>query len=433
MEPIHSWNSFPRIRGDAPHARPKANLLPPFSPHTRGCSALRIDAKQHDHVFPAYAGMLRMLPARLLGIFCFPRIRGDAPRRRGGTFPAGRFSPHTRGCSYSGPHPFFTKDVFPAYAGMLLPALTSQAPAFGFPRIRGDAPWWQDWLGKQGWFSPHTRGCSGSLPLCGMPDWVFPAYAGMLRAFHAHLIPSKGFPRIRGDAPRPPRGSPVDYSFSPHTRGCSLLDIHVHSDPFVFPAYAGMLLIGTTPQPGYRSFPRIRGDAPAHRGRLVGLRRFSPHTRGCSASLTDSLFWWMVFPAYAGMLPGVRQVPHPHPCFPRIRGDAPVVQRQLGHASAFSPHTRGCSIKPGFYPISQAVFPAYAGMLPPATWLRSRRWGFPRIRGDAPFSDPAAKTGYGFSPHTRGCSGLHLPRAHHRTRFPRIRGDAPPLCRASHS
>ena len=91
--------------------------------------------------------------------------------------------------------------------------------------------------------------------------------------------------------------------------------------------------------------------------------------------------------------------------FPRIRGDVPYGAKLVAEGEMFSPHTRGCSVRKLKYDLTQAVFPAYAGMFLP--WAAPVReiMGFPRIRGDVPVTPPPPLSSVMFSPHTRGCSG----------------------------
>ena len=50
-------------------------------------------------VFPAYAGMFRANSIYTPLKPCFPRIRGDVPKRSVTVIKFIKFSPHTRGCS----------------------------------------------------------------------------------------------------------------------------------------------------------------------------------------------------------------------------------------------------------------------------------------------------------------------------------------------
>ena len=132
--------SFPRIRGDVP-SELKPEMWPnAFSPHTRGCSWVMTPTGVQVPVFPAYAGMFRFGALGSIATSRFPRIRGDVPL--GGSIGSKQppFSPHTRGCSGLRLLKPFTRWVFPAYAGMFRNIPTPCAAAPGFPRIRGDVP-----------------------------------------------------------------------------------------------------------------------------------------------------------------------------------------------------------------------------------------------------------------------------------------------------
>ena len=71
--------SFPRIRGDVPTLGYGIWILPPFSPHTRGCSSTTALYPGSAAVFPAYAGMFLWDGIREKTRKRFPRIRGDVP------------------------------------------------------------------------------------------------------------------------------------------------------------------------------------------------------------------------------------------------------------------------------------------------------------------------------------------------------------------
>ena len=192
------------------------------------------------------------------------------------------------------------------------------------------------------------------------------------------------FPRIRGDVPSVQFFRAMTAAFSPHTRGCSENANLVYRTEGVFPAYAGMFRRCERQQSGTHSFPRIRGDVP--RRRWTKLRRisFSPHTRGCSVFDTHSPRSYLVFPAYAGMFRCRGGGSAVGASFPRIRGDVPQSVEALTHVYGFSPHTRGCSGHIGDMLEAAAVFPAYAGMFRRLLIgvLKTKR--FPRIRGDVP-------------------------------------------------
>ena len=142
--------------------------------------------------------------------------------------------------------------------------------AVGFPRIRGDVPNAHNLINNQLRFSPHTRGCSRMPKISATLLRVFPAYAGMFPHHHAYATPRPRFPRIRGDVPRFLIFSPASPQFSPHTRGCSNTLPQAKKLVKVFPAYAGMFLRELVAVLGPDGFPRIRGDVPPRRARARG-------------------------------------------------------------------------------------------------------------------------------------------------------------------
>ena len=253
---------FPRIRGDVPSNFVLPHHLLKFSPHTRGCSWVANGVMGSLVVFPAYAGMFRNWRMMLPRIRCFPRIRGDVP---GGGDPVGfrsAFSPHTRGCSDGLDGPFRHDGVFPAYAGMFLNLSLEKCRCSCFPRIRGDVPRRACSIRPCYRFSPHTRGCSVDSRDRTISQVVFPAYAGMFLFSTASPQISLSFPRIRGDVPRRCRAEGHRGAFSPHTRGCSWYNIPSTIARAVFPAYAGMFLPDSPNSPHPGRFPRLRGDVP---------------------------------------------------------------------------------------------------------------------------------------------------------------------------
>ena len=170
------------------------------------------------------------------------------------------------------------------------------------------------------------------------------------------------FPRIRGDVPVARVDFDVFPPFSPHTRGCSGSAGETAGAKLVFPAYAGMFLGGEFDCVLGFCFPRIRGDVPTRWNARRSSPGFSPHTRGCSAGHHTHDYLLIVFPAYAGMFLERRRFFSPSTCFPRIRGDVPVLVTLSFSEDRFSPHTRGCSHIHPQNNLAESVFPAYAGM-----------------------------------------------------------------------
>ena len=198
----------------------------------------------------------------------FPRARGDVPIIISESRQIVRFSPRTRGCS-------FTWDA-------------GAAGRAGFPRARGDVPQ-----------SPSRK---------ERLSYVFPAHAGMFRACMRSESVLGRFPRARGDVP--PRTNAVRKSseFSPRTRGCSFVAGERASILTVFPAHAGMFRVRQDVSNHTSSFPRARGDVPAISFSSSASQAFSPRTRGCSPPAISTCKASPVFPAHAGMFrPGASQ------------------------------------------------------------------------------------------------------------------------------
>ena len=91
---------------------------------------------------------------------------------------------------------------------------------------------------------------------------------------------------------------------------------------------------------------------------------FSPRTRGCSSDAAKTEAEAAVFPAHAGMFLRSDKKIAQLQGFPRARGDVPYSYMQLR--------------------ATISVFPAHAGMFPVACERDTPLSGFPRARGDVP-------------------------------------------------
>ena len=152
------------------------------------------------------------------------------------------------------------------------------------------------------------------------------------------------FPRVRGDVPQQIISWAKKQGFSPRARGCSPLRMASYHLRLVFPACAGMFLIFKTREGIGASFPRVRGDVPISAGDDTEEVRFSPRVRGCSLEISTLHLPSPVFPACAGMFPHhMARHSKPHG-FPRVRGDVPYSRASIVTESN--------------------VFPACAGMFP---------------------------------------------------------------------
>ena len=213
--------SFPRVRGDVPFGSTRVTEFTLFSPRARGCSAAQRLRESLTTVFPACAGMFPVLRRQLCKVCSFPRVRGDVPICLPPYLRNFWFSPRARGCSALIRGGLPTLQVFPACAGMFLVTPVSVMITLCFPRVRGDVPRRSSMTSCLSRFSPRARGCSPywQARVCFNP--VFPACAGMFPLENPSGIRRKSFPRVRGDVPKTLTCPHSRRWFSPRARGCS--------------------------------------------------------------------------------------------------------------------------------------------------------------------------------------------------------------------
>jgi len=91
-------------------------------------------------VFPAYAGVFLSCLRCFAEKSRVPRIRGGVPRNEYDWIQGRMCSPHTRGCSFSPIIDPIKSKVFPAYAGVFRLVATGVRACPRVPRIRGGVP-----------------------------------------------------------------------------------------------------------------------------------------------------------------------------------------------------------------------------------------------------------------------------------------------------
>ena len=204
------------------------------------------------------------------------------------------------------------------------PALSGRGPGrAGFPRTRGDGPRPQPPIGSMPGVSPHTRGWTHGRPVMVGAHPGFPAHAGMDPGPGSRQPPGRRFPRTRGDGPVEGAGRRDPPRVSPHTRGWTRSGRAGRSARLGFPAHAGMDPRHRARSPTDAWFPRTRGDGPRPRLFRRGRTVVSPHTRGWTRHGLSSTVSVGGFPAHAGMDPRTRTASSTAPGFPRTRGDGP--------------------------------------------------------------------------------------------------------------
>ena len=254
---------FPRTRGDGPNARFRAVKLNTFPPHTRGWTLVQTAQYRVAQVSPAHAGMDPCRHRASPWAACFPRTRGDGPRRSPSPSSHPKFPPHTRGWTVLDPRIVVQLRVSPAHAGMDRGRRRPLRSGRRFPRTRGDGPSSRISRFDRCRFPPHTRGWTMGLRRTDRPGMVSPAHAGMDRNAAAPRDTPASFPRTRGDGPHSGVVNPLQPEFPPHTRGWTVRLAGRAELPSVSPAHAGMDLNQITENYVPFSFPRTRGDGPA--------------------------------------------------------------------------------------------------------------------------------------------------------------------------
>ena len=253
----------------------------------------------------------------------------------------------------------------------------------------------------------------------------FPAHAGMDPTGRRRHCDGSRLPRTRGDGPFQRRWARSLARASPHTRGWTLSIHDTVTDQDGFPAHAGMDLISTRTGTPTLRLPRTRGDGPRDLPSGCRSHRASPHTRGWTLKGSPRPSPRGGFPAHAGMDPYRDRLRRRDPWLPRTRGDGPRASTSRVSSASASPHTRGWT-RLALPAQSRTVgFPAHAGMDPQLAQSPPASQWLPRTRGDGPVLAALAGMRPGASPHTRGWTPARLSTAGNGHGFPAHAGMDP--------
>ncbi len=152
----------------------------------------------------------------------------------------------------------------------------------------------------------------------------------------------------------------------------------------------------------------MRGDRPSSPSWGVKPSRFTPHARGSTPSIQNSVPQPNVYPACAGIDPMPPQVVQELVCLPRMRGDRPHHRKSRSVDTTFTPHARGSTSHPPAPPPPPPVYPACAGIDRFMPDCRSSESCLPRMRGDRPAKKVISRGMSGFTPHARGSTPCGL-------------------------
>ena len=252
----------------------------PSTPHARGSTLLHQGLIKYCKVYPACAGIHRLIDISDTDIESLPRMRGDPPQAEQQLAEEQRSTPHARGSTSLSlliPPRIL---VYPACAGIHLKWCKQRGVEFRLPRMRGDPPRFRLKFRPVPMSTPHARGSTRPRRTGSCASRVYPACAGI----HLKLedIPEeyRGLPRMRGDPPSPLHLVTVPSSSTPHARGSTRSKGQAERAWAVYPACAGIHPHGSGLCTSQYGLPRMRGDPPA---RIItpGPRAVStPHARG---------------------------------------------------------------------------------------------------------------------------------------------------------
>ena len=167
---------------------------------------------------------------------------------------------------------------------------------------------------------------------------------------------------MRGDRPSASFSSVFIEWFTPHARGSTVIADLCTIVPTVYPACAGIDHDDDRESGCRYRLPRMRGDRPCFI--LVHHSRtwFTPHARGSTPRESFHHEPAPVYPACAGIDPPARRYHLGSLCLPRMRGDRPYMYPSSVKRITFTPHARGSTVKPDLRELPGPVYPACAGI-----------------------------------------------------------------------
>jgi len=175
-----------------------------------------------------------------------------------------------------------------------------------------------------------------------------------------------------------------------------------HFDNGVYPACAGIHLSQAPTPATIAGLPRMRGDPPPEPGEPRTGGTSTPHARGSTAKKALSEYDVWVYPACAGIHPPAVQRHVLCGSLPRMRGDPPQSWYNGGAGARSTPHARGSTPSSTPHRRRDNVYPACAGIHRKETTMSDKGGSLPRMRGDPPPVSRATLCLVPSTPHARG-------------------------------
>ena len=114
------WLCLPRMRGDPPCSAVYLHCGVRSTPHARGSTHLQLLLQLLLSVYPACAGIHLPAIKRASDLPRLPRMRGDPPSSFQDSCALAMSTPHARGSTLFGSVPTLRGQVYPACAGIHL-------------------------------------------------------------------------------------------------------------------------------------------------------------------------------------------------------------------------------------------------------------------------------------------------------------------------
>ena len=168
---------------------------------------------------------------------------------------------------------------------------------------------------------------------------------------------------------------------SPLMRGCFFAPDTRFTTRCVFPAHAGVFLIGVHDHRHRTGLPRSCGGVSCLLSILVFHSRSSPLMRGCFHTRATRRVCRPVFPAHAGVFPHIDRSKTFKKSLPRSCGGVSTDFVLKMAAEESSPLMRGCFSLDVRQRSGPGVFPAHAGVFPQVPYPRAVRSSLPRSCG----------------------------------------------------
>ena len=132
--------------------------------------------------------------------------------------------------------------ICPAYAGMIPEIFAKDDRSYHLSRVCGDDPCDCHYASNSKIFVPRMRGWSWNRLFKILSKQICPAYAGMIPKAEEAMLIQEYLSRVCGDDPTPFNPLICRSVFVPRMRGWSYSGISSPQSSTICPAYAGMIL-----------------------------------------------------------------------------------------------------------------------------------------------------------------------------------------------